>query len=63
MFEKDGQQEEVELKIDNVSADVVDQFLTFMYTGSLKEKRPEGSSNDLTWIELLPQLVCIARKV
>jgi len=51
-----------EVKISDVSVDVMDQFLTFLYTGRLKDKRREGS-DDPVWVDSLPQLVYIAEKV
>jgi len=51
-----------EVKILDVSVEVVDQFLTFLYTGRLKDKRREGSDEPV-WVEMLPQLVYIAEKV
>jgi len=51
-----------EVKISEVSVEVVDQFLMFLYTGRLKDKRREGSDEPV-WVEMLPQLVYISQKV
>jgi len=51
------------VEVDDVSLEVVDQFLTFLYTGQLKDNRVERTGNNPTWIELLPQLVYVGDKV
>jgi len=55
-----SQQEKV--KIDDMSPKLVNQFLNFIYTRSMKDER-HLRSDDPTWIEMLPQLVCMADKV
>jgi len=50
------------VKLKDVKVKVVDQFLTFLYTGLFKNKDPvEG--DDPRWVEMLPELVYIADKV
>jgi len=51
------------VKIEDVSsAGVVDQFLTFLYTGRFKGKRQEAGDNDPQWVTMLPELVYLADK-
>jgi len=57
------------VKMNDVSLEVVDQFLTFLYTGQLKDKEraeegTSGENNDKTWAEeMLPGLAYISDKV
>jgi len=60
--EKMVERKEGVVKMDNASLEVVEFFLTFLYTGRLKDKLREETSNP-TWIELLPELVSIADKL
>jgi len=50
------------VKMDDAPLEVVELFLKFLYTGQLKDKRREGTSDPI-WVALLPQLVYIANKV
>jgi len=50
----------------DVSPEVVDQFLSFLYTGRFKNKRKANDNQDgfvEVWVEILPQLVFMADKV
>jgi len=50
------------VKLNDVKVEVVDQFLTFLYTGQFKnEDKVDG--DDPRWVEMLPQLAYIADKV
>jgi len=51
------------VKMNDASLEVVEQFLTFLYTGRMKDKEGREASNEPTWVALLPQLVYIADKV
>jgi len=52
------------VKITDASPEVVDQFLTFLYTGKLKDKRRKGNDDDEpVWVQMLPQIIYIADKV
>jgi len=51
------------VKMDDISFEVVEQFLTFLYTGRMKDKEGREGNTEPIWIELLPQLVYIADKV
>jgi len=50
------------IKITDASVEVMDQFLSFVYSGRLKDKRKGKSENSL-WVALLPELVYVADKV
>jgi len=50
------------VKMDDASLEVVEVFLTFLYTGRMKDKRKDETSDPI-WVSLLPQLVYIADKV
>jgi len=51
----------LKLEVD-VSLTVMDIFLTFIYSGKLKDIR-EGDGVDPTWVQMLPQLVEMAHEV
>jgi len=66
MFANKALENEGVVKIDDVCPEVVDQFLNYLYTGSLKEeerRKDGGDDHDPTWIEMLPDLVRMAIKV
>jgi len=48
---------------DDVSLEVIDHFLTFLYSGVLKGGESVVPSGRPVWIDLLPQLVRMAHKV
>jgi len=52
---------------EDVTLEVFDLFLTFLYYGSLKDTRmPDGGDQSLgqpSWVEMLPKLVLLADKV
>jgi len=50
------------IKITDASVEVTDQFLNFVYSGRLKDKRKGKCENPL-WVSLLPKLVYVADKV
>jgi len=52
----------LELKED-VTPEVIDQFLTFLYSGKLKDIRQDIVTVDPTWVEVLPELFQMADKV
>jgi len=47
----------------DVSVEVIDLFLTFLYSGVLKGGESVVPSGRPVWIDLLPQLVKMAHKV
>jgi len=50
--------------MNDVSPEVVDQFLSFLYTGRFKNKRKANENGFVeVWKEILPQLVYMADKV
>jgi len=52
------------VKISDASPEVVDQFLTFLYTGKLKDKRKKGNEDDEpVWVQMLPQIIYLGDKV
>jgi len=60
---KDGK---VILKIEEeegVTLEVMDHFLTFLYSGKLKNGDETGPNGRPVWVGLLPQLVHMAHKV
>jgi len=58
---KDGK---VILKLtEDVTSEVIDIFLTFLYSGKFKEARENEYNVDPTWMEKLPELVHLAHKV
>jgi len=58
---KDGK---VVLKLEeDVALEVIDHFLTFIYSGRLKDTRKDRHSAAPVWIECLPELVQLAVKV
>jgi len=63
---KDGK---VVVQLEDESVEVIDQFLTFLYSGKLKdtameEQRTSGVGViEPIWVELLPSLVNLADKV
>jgi len=48
---------------EDIALEVIHQFLTFIYSGRLKDTRKDSASADPLWVELLPQLVQLALKV
>jgi len=50
------------IKITDASVKVMDQFLSFVYSGRLKVKSKGKRENPL-WVSLLPELVYVADKV
>jgi len=57
-------EDEEVVKIDDVCPEIVDQFLNYLYTGSLKEEDRNGSNDhDPAWIQMLPDIVRMAIKV
>jgi len=48
---------------EDVALEVIHQFLTFIYSGRLKDTRKDSASADPLWVELLPELVQLALKV
>jgi len=58
---KDGK---VVLKLEeDVDFEVMDAFLTFIYSGRLKDNRKDNTTPDPIWVDVLPQLVRLAVKV
>jgi len=64
---KDGK---VVVKLEDESVEVIDQFLTFLYSGKLKDTTTVDEENtsgvgviEPIWVELLPSLVNLADKV
>jgi len=52
------------IKITDASVEVMDQFLNFVYSGRLKDKKKrKGKSENPLWVSLLPELVYVADKV
>jgi len=51
------------VKMDDASVEVVEQFLTFLYTGRMKDSEGREEGSEPVWVALLPQLVYIADKV
>jgi len=51
------------VKMDDASLEVVEHFLTFLYTGRMIDKEGKEGSNEPIWVALLPQLVYMADKV
>jgi len=52
---KDGK---VVLKLEeDVDFEVMDAFLTFIYSGRLKDTRKDNTTPEPIWVEMLPQLV------
>jgi len=53
--------DKVVLKLEeDVALEVIDQFLTFIYSGRLKDTRKDNTSVDPSWVESLPELVQLA---
>jgi len=59
--------ERVLLKLDvedDVTLEVIDVFLTFLYSGKFKDTRGNDENDvDPTWVEMLPGLVDLAHTV
>jgi len=56
--------DKIVLKLEeDVALEVIHQFLTFIYSGRLKDTRKDDTSDDPLWAELLPELVQLALKV
>jgi len=53
----------LKLEVEDVALEVIDIFITFLYSGKLKDIREEEGDVDPTWVEMLPQLVDLAHKV
>jgi len=53
----------LKLEVEDVALEVMDIFITFLYSGKLKDTREEEDDDDPTWVEMLPQLVDLAYKV
>jgi len=53
----------LKLEDDNVTSEVIDHFLMFLYSGKLKDIRKFETSAEFVWVDLLPQLVNLAQKV
>jgi len=52
------------VRMNDVSPEVVEQFLSFLYSGRFKNKDEENEDGFLeVWIKILPQLVYMADKV
>jgi len=49
-------------KISDVPLDVMDQFITCLYTGKFNGKRKE-CDGEPSWVDMIPQLVYFADKV
>jgi len=54
---------EIVLRIDDVCYEAVELFVNYLYTGSMNDESRVEGDNDHTWVKMLPQLVCMARKV
>jgi len=52
----------LKLEEEDVDLEVIHQFLTFIYSGRLKDTRNETTAEPL-WVESLPELVQLALKV
>jgi len=56
--------EKVILKLrEDAALEVIDQLLTFIYSGRLKDTRKDSTSAEPLWIDTLPELVQVAVKV
>jgi len=56
--------DKVVLKLEeDVAIKVIDQLVTFIYSGRLKDTRKDNTSADPLWVETLPELVQLAVKV
>jgi len=50
--------------MNDVSSEVIDHFLSFVYTGRFKNKRKANENGFVeVWVEIVPQLVYMADKV
>jgi len=49
--------------LDDAPVEVVENFLTFLYTGRFKDKRRREGSDDPVWVEMLPKLTSMAVEV
>jgi len=62
--ENQSQDGKIVLKLtENVTVDVIDIFLTFIYSGKLKDTRENETSLEPIWVESLPELIDLAHKV
>jgi len=54
----------LKLEVEDVALlEVLDIFLTFLYSGKLKDVRKHCRSVDPTWVEMTPKLIDLAHKV
>jgi len=53
----------LKLEVEDVALGVMDIFMTFLYSGKLKDIRQEEEEDEPTWVQMLPQLVDLAHKV
>jgi len=51
-----------EIEISDISPEVMSQFLHFVYSGRLQNKR-QGGKDEPEWVRMLPELVKVADKV
>jgi len=65
MLENDGmiEKRKGEIEISDVSSEVMDQFLHFLYSGRFTNKRSQEGKEGPVWVGMLPQLVYVADKV
>jgi len=64
MLENNGmvEKEKGVVEVSDISVQVMDQFLSFLYCGHFKDKRESGKDKP-AWVEMLPDLVYVADKV
>jgi len=53
----------LKLEVEDVAVEVIDIFVNFLYSGTLKDVREHFRSIDPTWVAMLPKLIDLADKV